>query len=524
MFINEPPNDFAIADNRASFQKALDRLDDEIKQQKYYACPIIDGNEIKVAQEIKSVDPSHPDTTIGTVYLAQADQATKALTALEDGCSTWRATTPKKRAQIICNVAALMRQRRLALASLIVREAGKPWGEADADVIEAIDFCEYYAEQSLQLGVATKTADIPGEDNHYLYRPRGKALVIAPWNFPLAILCGMSVAALVTGNTAILKPSQQTSIIAFQFAKILLEAGIPPNALAFLPGYGSKIGAQLVEHPDIDLICFTGSLPVGLNILQKAAVVHPEQRGIKKVITELGGKNAIIIDEDADLDAAIKGVLYSAFGYAGQKCSACSRVIVVGNIYEPFVERLCSAASDLIVGEAQDSSVFFGPLIDKTSQTKVLKSIAVAEQECTLAFRGQAPSSGYFVPPVIFRDVEPEAALWREELFAPVLACCKAKSFTKAIELANDSQYALTGGLFSRSPGNIDLARNSLEVGNLYINRGCTGAIVGRQPFGGFRMSGIGSKAGGPDYLLQFMEPRTITENTMRKGFAPDLA
>ena len=363
--------------------------------------------------------------------------------------------------------------------------------------------------------------DIEGEDNFYFYRPRGIAVVIAPWNFPLAIACGMTVASLVCGNVTILKPAEQTSLIAFEFAKILLTAGVPVDAFAFLPGEGESIGRALVQDPRTAIICFTGSKTVGLEILKNASVLAEGQKHIKKVITELGGKNCIIVDEDADLDEAIKGILYSAFGFAGQKCSACSRLVILKDIYERLLSRLADACNDLIVGPAGDSSSYFGPVIDKDSQSRILKIINDSKSQLNLLAQTKVPDFGYFVPGTIFRDVPLDHYIWQEEIFGPVLACAAAKDFEHALQIANDSQYALTGGLYSRSPANIKKAYEEFEAGNLYINRACTGALVCRQPFGGFKLSGMGSKAGGPDYLLQFMEPVCVSENTMRRGFAP---
>ena len=332
----------------------------------------------------------------------------------------------------------------------------------------------------------------------------------------------MTVAALVTGNVVAFKPAEQTSIIAHTLASILFEAGLPRNVLAFLPGWGETIGRALVQSPDVALICFTGSRAVGLEIAKEASTVRPGQHHLKRVILELGGKNAFVVDEDSDLDEAIRGVLYSAFGYAGQKCSACSRVLVVGDAYETFLARAIEAARALIIGAASDSSSYLGPVVDEESQKRIFKTIETAEQTTPLAFKGTAPTTGYFVPPVIFRDVSPNSSLWRDEIFGPVLAVRRVETFEEGVAEALASEYALTGGVYSRSPKNIEYAKRKFTVGNLYINRGCTGALVCRQPFGGFKMSGIGSKAGGPDYLLQFVEPRTYTENTMRRGFTPE--
>jgi len=419
-------------------------------------------------------------------------------------------------------IAARLRQDRLHLAALMIREAGKPWKEADADVAEAIDFCDYYAEELLRISTPLRTEELVGEDNFYFYEARGITAVISPWNFPLAIACGMVMAALVTGNVVILKPSEQTSLIAAEFARILLECGVPGNAFAFLPGWGEKIGRMLVNSPDVAIIAFTGSKSVGLEIIKNAAIVHPGQNHIKRVIAELGGKNAIIVDQDADIDEAVKGATYSAFGFAGQKCSACSRVIVVGDAYEGFLQRFCDATSSLIIGAASDPASTIGPVIDRESADRIIAVIENSKKTSQLAFQGATPAKGFFAPPAIFHNVDVNSDLWREEVFGPVVACRKANSLAEAIKLATASPYALTGGFFSRSPKNIAHVKEHFRVGNLYINRGCTGALVCRQPFGGFKLSGIGSKAGGRDYLLQFLEPRTVTENTLRRGFAPE--
>jgi RHH-type proline utilization regulon transcriptional repressor/proline dehydrogenase/delta 1-pyrroline-5-carboxylate dehydrogenase len=367
-----------------------------------------------------------------------------------------------------------------------------------------------------------------GEENHYLYQPRGVTVVIAPWNFPLAIACGMSVAALVTGNTVLLKPAEQSSLIGYQLARIILEAGVPKEAFAFLPAKGEDVGPYLTGHPEVAMIVFTGSRPVGLSIVESASKVPAGQRMIKKVVAELGGKNAIIVDEDADFDDAIRGVLSSAFGFAGQKCSACSRLIVVGDAYEPFIERLAAATQDLIVGNASDPSSFLGPVVDGEAYERITSTIRSASEHLTLLAQAKVPTElsqrGNFIPPAIFRDVPPTHAIWTDEIFGPVVACARARDFDHALEMATSSEYALTGGVYSRHPQNLQKAKEEFRVGNLYVNRGITGALVGRQPFGGFLMSGIGSKAGGPDYLVQFMEPRVVTENTMRRGFSPDVA
>ncbi len=522
-FQNVPPIDFSLAESRASFQAAIDKTGKRIRGNEFGACPIVGGEFLSGGNTLPSVDPADPERIIGTVRLADKNDTLRALKTLKGSSKSWAQQSPEKRHDIIKKAGDIMLERREELAALIVYEVGKPWKEADADVIEAIDFCHYYAQEMLKHCTGRILLEVPGEKNIYLHSARGIGVIIAPWNFPLAIACGMTVASLVCGNATVLKPAEQSSIIAFEFFKILLEAGVPENACALLPGIGEEIGPILTDHPDVDLICFTGSKAVGLDILSRTATVQPGQQNIKKVISEMGGKNAIVIDEDADLDEAIKGVLYSAFGFAGQKCSACSRVICVGDSYEPFLERIREATGDILIGHPADSSTFLGPVIDATSRDRLLTFISTASQTQTLHFKGNVPEKGYYVPATLFRDVDTQSPLWKQELFGPVLACRKEDSFEAAVSVAMDSEYALTGGVFSRSPQNIEHAYLNYQVGNLYINRSITGAIVLRQPFGGSRMSGVGAKAGGPDYLLQFLQPRTITENTMRRGFTPEL-
>jgi RHH-type proline utilization regulon transcriptional repressor/proline dehydrogenase/delta 1-pyrroline-5-carboxylate dehydrogenase len=505
---------------------ALDEVEQARLNRKLMAVPIVKGVTYTSGEEFKRTDPSDTSLEIGVTRYATTELASQALDTLAAGLSGWRARSAEERATIVENIGLKMKERAAFFKALIIREAGKTWREADADVAEAIDFCLFYADEMRRLGAPYLTQQVLGEENYYLYQPRGVVAVIAPWNFPLAIACGMVVAGLVTGNTVALKPSEQTSIVTYELSKIILSCGVPQDAYAFLPGRGEDVGRLLVESPKTSMIVFTGSRPVGLEIVKSAAVVHPGQAGIKRVVAELGGKNAIIVDEDADFDDAIRGTLYSAFGFAGQKCSACSRLIVVGSAYEPFLERLAAAASDMIIGPASEPSSFYGPVIDQESHSRINQTIANATDLTTLV-KGSLPEQlagrGWFIAPTIFRDVPRTHPIWREEIFGPVLACARAANFEQALEMANDSEYGLTGGVFSRNPSNLDLAKREFRVGNLYINRSITGALVCRQPFGGFKFSGIGSKAGGHDYLLQFMEPRTITENTMRRGFTPDL-
>jgi RHH-type proline utilization regulon transcriptional repressor/proline dehydrogenase/delta 1-pyrroline-5-carboxylate dehydrogenase len=522
MFVHEPFLDFSQEAVRDKFEQALAALAARVKRSPLRAHALIAGKRTAYSHSEKRLDPCDPSIVLGETEYSGPNEVEAAIRLLSANAQNWADCPIATRVQAIRKVGQLLSAKRYELAALIVREAAKPWKEADADVVEAIDFCNYYAHCMEQLAQPRKTEDVPGEENIYFYQPRGLSVVIAPWNFPLAIACGMTVAALVSGNPTILKPAEQTSLIGFELGKIILEAGVPPYAFALLPGSGETIGRSLVQDARTALICFTGSKAVGLEILQSAAELKPGQAQIKRVITELGGKNAIIVDDDADFDEAIRGVIYSAFGYSGQKCSACSRLIIVNAAYEPFLKRLKEAAADIIIGPAAEAASLVSAVIDEEAKKRILATLDQTQRDGELLFKSDLPKTGYYVPVTILRNVKTESALWREEIFGPVLACVQARDFSQALKIATDCQYALTGGLYSRSPSHIALARKEFKVGNLYINRGCTGAIVQRQPFGGFKLSGVGSKAGGPDYLLQFLEPRVITENTLRRGFAPE--
>lgn len=526
-FKNEALLDFGEESHRRTVLAGLNEAQSLITKGSLYARPIVNGEEIRGSDTFTRTDPSDHSKTIGVVEFGDLKVAERAVTTCAQGLLRWGATSIEERAQALNRVATIFRERKSLLTGIIIREVGKTWREADADVAEAIDFCDYYAAEIRRIGAPRLTQQVMGEENLYLYQPRGVTVVISPWNFPLAIACGMTVAALAAGNTVVLKPAEQSSIIAHQLAQIILEAGVPADAFSFVPGKGEEIGPYLVKHPLVAMIVFTGSRAVGLQIVESASKVPSGQRMIKKVVAELGGKNAIIVDEDADFDDAIRGVISSAFGYAGQKCSACSRLIVVGSAYEPFIQRLAAATADIIVGTACDPASFLGPVVDQEAFTRITKTIASASN-LTLLARANVPTEllqrGNYIAPTIFRDVPTNHPIWTDEIFGPVVACTQARDFEHALQLATESEYALTGGVFSRHPRNLERAKDEFRVGNLYINRGITGALVERQPFGGFLMSGIGSKAGGPDYLLQFMEPRVITENTMRRGFTPDIA
>jgi RHH-type transcriptional regulator, proline utilization regulon repressor / proline dehydrogenase / delta 1-pyrroline-5-carboxylate dehydrogenase len=521
-FQNEPPTDFSKSANRDAMQQALRDVRDSFGAE--YSL-IIDGKACDSRATLVSRNPSTTSEIVGRVAAANTDQAVDAIDAARRAYPGWSGTEVETRVEYLELIAAEMRERRFELAAWIVFECGKPWNEADAEVTEAIDFCMFYAYEMKRLD-QPQQCDFPGEENSYFYRPRGVAVVIAPWNFPLAILTGMTAAAMVSGNTVVMKPAEQSPVVAAKFMDIIRNVDVPDGVINFLPGIGDEIGPVLTGSPQVDIVAFTGSMAVGLEINHIAAETGDHQPNVRKVIAEMGGKNAIIVDDDADMDEAVQGVINSAFGYAGQKCSACSRAIVVSGCYDLFVERLVDATSSLAVGTAEDPGTTIGPVIDEESRDRILAAIKRVDPETDgqLALAtdiGDLADTGNFVGPHIFTEVDPSSALAQQEIFGPVLAVIKVRDLDDAFAAANNTRYALTGGMYSRSPGNLQRARNEFQVGNLYLNRDITGAIVQRQPFGGYKMSGVGSKAGGPDYLLQFMVPVNITENTMRRGFAP---
>ncbi len=521
-FVNEPLWDFAKASARESMQTAIDQVRGKLGA----TYPLVIGGErIEVATTLPRYNPSNTRELIGRVANATPEQVEQAVQTAKAAQPAWAALGWERRAELLRAAAEQMRQHRAELCAWQILECGKPWREADGDVAEAIDFCEYYAAGALRLAAAGGI-DLPGEDNRLEYHPLGVVAVIAPWNFPLAILTGMTAAALVTGNTVVMKPAEQSAVIAAKLMDIFEAAGFPPGVVNFLPGTGEVVGAGLVEHRDVALIAFTGSRPVGMQIHRRAAELSGKRgsRMVKRVIAEMGGKNAVIVADDADLDEAVLGVVKSAFGFAGQKCSACSRCIILGSVYDAFVPRLVAAAKSLTLGPADQPGTTIGPVIDEESLARIKSYIEIGKQEASTVLAtdsGALAGLGHFVGPQIFTNVKPESRLAQEEIFGPVLAVIRAKDLEEALAIANDTDYALTGGIFSRSPATLERVQREFQVGNLYINRPITGALVARQPFGGYRMSGIGSKAGGPDYLYQFVVPRTITENTLRRGFAP---
>jgi RHH-type transcriptional regulator, proline utilization regulon repressor / proline dehydrogenase / delta 1-pyrroline-5-carboxylate dehydrogenase len=517
-FANEPETDFSKAENREAMKRGLKAVKNQLNKR----YPLVVGrSEIWTDNEIWSVNPARPSEVVGRQCGAGEEHAEEAVKEARKAWRTWKDTPCQQRAQYLFSAAIAMRADRFRLAALEVYEVGKTWQEADGDVAEAIDFLNYYGSEMMRMGAAKILGNYPGEENVYIYEPRGVGAVIAPWNFPLAIATGMVAAGLVTGNCVIFKPSSLSPILGWRLFEIFREAGLPAGVLQFLPGSGAGIGEQLVSHPGIDFVAFTGSKEVGLRLVRLAAETPTGQRNVKRVIAEMGGKNAIIVDETADIDAAVKGVLDSALSFQGQKCSACSRVIVVGAGFEEFCARLREAMESVSVGPPDEPGSVMGPVVDEGAVRRIQHYLELASREGQVVLAKKVDGDGYFVGPAIITQVSPSSAIAQEELFGPVVVVMQAEHIDAALDMANGTPFALTGGLFSRSPANIRKVQSEFRVGNLYINRKITGALVGRQPFGGFGMSGIGSKAGGPDYLLQFMHARTLTENTLRRGFAP---
>ena len=506
---------------RAAFARAVDKQATDARDLDVPA--VVGAQRISSEARLTSVDPGRIERVVATAASADAALADEAVAVTQRAAAGWAAQPADERAGVLVRAASWMRDRRDELAALMVFEAGKPWPEADADVCEAIDFCEYYAREALRLERGGEVQSPPGERNHLGYRGRGVAAVIAPWNFPLAIPAGMVTAALAAGNAVCFKPAEQTPAIGYRLVEALEAGGLPPGVLAFLPGRGEVVGARLVEHPGVAVIAFTGSRPVGLAILQAGSAVGAGQRQVKRVITEMGGKNPIVVDADADPDEAVPGIAASAFGFAGQKCSAASRLIVHRAVYEPVVERLVAHTALLELGHPEAGAVTVGPVIDADAHDRLLQTQrSAADRFRVRSWREDVPSGGWYVGPMIVDQVPPDDRLARDEHFGPILVVFPADSIEEAFALANASEYALTAGVYSRSPATIARAGRELRAGNIYINRGTTGAVVGRQPFGGFGLSGIGSKAGGPDYLVQFCDPVVVTENTLRQGFAAD--
>ncbi len=511
VFANEPFVDFRVAENARAMRTALEQAAAQLGRE--YSL-IIGGERLKTADKIRSINPARPAQLVGLHQKAGAEEAEKAMTAALHAFESWSRRSTEERASVLLGAAELIRRRKFEFSAWLTYEVGKNWAEADADVGEAIDFLEFYAREALRLAATVPPIQYPGERDELVYIPLGVGAVIPPWNFPLAIMAGMTSAAIVAGNTVILKPSSDAPTIAAKFVEVLEEAGVPDGVVNFCPGSGAGFGNAVVEHPKTRFIAFTGSKAVGLEIHERAARAQPRQVWIKRTILEMGGKDSILVCADADLDAAIEGVTASAFGFSGQKCSACSRAIVEATIYDAFVERLRERVAQLTLGDPA-ANHNLGPVINQGALASMLRYIEIGKREGRLIAGGEAPQTaegGFFLEPTIFSDIPPEGILAQEEIFGPVLAVIPVADFEEGLKVANNTEYGLTGSVYTSDRSKISVARQAFHVGNLYFNRKCTGAMVGAHPFGGFNMSGTDSKAGGPDYLYLFTQAKSVAE------------
>ncbi|WP_174614500.1 L-glutamate gamma-semialdehyde dehydrogenase [Virgibacillus ihumii] len=507
---HEPFTDFKVEENRQTLDAGMKTIQAELG--KNYDL-LIGGERVSTEQKITSINPGNKEEVIGTVAKAGKEEAEKAIQAAAEAFKTWKYTKAVDRANILIRAAAIVRRRKAEFTALLIKEAGKPWKEADADIAEGIDFMEYYARQMIELDQGKDVNSRIGEYNRYMYIPTGVAVTIPPWNFAFAIMVGTTVAPLVTGNTTILKPASATPVIAAEFVDVLVEAGMPDGVINFLPGSGGEVGDYLVDHPKTALITFTGSRDVGTRLYGRAAAVQEEQNHLKRVIVEMGGKDTVVVDKEADIDVAVESIVTSAFGFSGQKCSAGSRAVVHEDVYDEVLDKVVKRTNELTVGETTTPDMYMGPVIDQGAYDKIMDYIEIGKQEGKLAAGGEGDNStGFFIQPTVFADVDIEARIMQEEIFGPVVAFAKAKDFDEALDMANNSEYGLTGAVISRNREHLNKATMEFDVGNLYFNRNCTGAIVGYQPFGGFKMSGTDSKAGGPDYLALHMMAKTVSE------------
>jgi 1-pyrroline-5-carboxylate dehydrogenase len=510
-FKNEPLTDFGNAENARKMKAALTKVRAELGRE--YDM-VIGEKLIKTTEKIKSVNPAKPSEIVGVFQSAGREHVEPAIQAAAAAFETWKRTSVEQRASLIHTVAGILRERKFEFAAWMVFEVGKNWAEADADIAETIDFAEFYAREALRLAQAKTPTQLPGEADRLIYIPLGVAAVIPPWNFPCAIMAGMTMAAIVTGNTVVMKPSHDSPAIAAKFFEVLQEAGMPDGVVNFCPGSGSTFGAGLVEHPLTRFVAFTGSKEVGLDINQRAAKPQPGQKWIKRTILEMGGKDSIIVDADANIDAAVEGVAQAAFGFQGQKCSACSRAIVDEKVYDVFLERLKDRVAKITVGDPTENKPM-GPVVNEKAMKSILDYIEVGKKEGRLIHGGgpaKEAGDGYFIQPTVIADIPPTGRISQEEIFGPVLAVIKARNFEDALAIANNTEFGLTGAVYSTSRDKLEKARTDFHVGNLYFNRKCTGAMVGAHPFGGFNMSGTDSKAGGPDYLLLFTQAKSVAE------------
>ena len=519
-FANEPAAELRRGPVRAELLDALRNVETRLPLN----VPIAIGEDVRRGEAIISTDPGAPDRVVAVAAEATAADVDEAVAVAKRGAERWRAVPAADRAAALLGAAAWLRERRADVAAFEVRECAKPWPEADGDVCEAIDFLEFYARGALALAEGRPLVQVPGERNELHYMPRGVVGVVAPWNFPVAIPMGMTSAAIATGNAAILKPAEQSPGCGLIVLRALREGGgVPADVVQLLPGFG-EAGAALVRHPDVHTIAFTGSMPVGLEIMRTAGDTPEGQLHLKRVVAEMGGKNCVLVDADADLDEAIPGIVYSAFGFSGQKCSAASRVMVHEAIADALIDRLAGAVDVLQVGQADTFGTDVPPVIEREAQERVLRYVDFAARDGRIvARRGDPlPEHGWFAPATVAADLDPSSSVLSDEIFGPVLAIERVRDMDEAVERVDALRFALTSGIFCRNPRTVEDLVLRLPAGNLYVNRGTTGSMVGRQPFGGNRLSGTGAKAGGPDYLLQFVEPRVVTENTMRHGLVVD--
>ncbi|ACZ40900.1 L-glutamate gamma-semialdehyde dehydrogenase [Sphaerobacter thermophilus] len=510
-FQNEPALDFSLPENRAAMRAALEQVKSQLGQR----YPIVIGGERRETGEwIRSVNPGHPDQVVGLVAKARAADVEDAVAAAEAAYQEWRRMPASGRASVLFRMAAIIRRRKLELAAWMVYELDKPWDEAEGEVCEAIDFLEWYGRQALELAQPVQLSHIPEEAVQLYWVPLGVGVIIPPWNFPCAILTGMTMGPVAAGNTAIVKPASNTPVIGYKMFEIMEEAGVPAGVVNFLPGSGAEVGDALVDHPRVRFVNFTGSKDVGVRIYERAARVQPGQRWLKRVAAEMGGKDAIIVDADADLADAAQGIVASAFGFSGQKCSACSRAIVHADVYDEIVERVVALTRETVkVGSGESGEATVCAVVDEKQYRTILNYIEIGKQEGRLVLGGEpAEGPGYYIQPTIFADVPADARIACEEIFGPVLAIVKAKDFDEALAIANASEYGLTGSVYSRNRAHLERARFEFEVGNLYLNRKCTAALQGVHGFGGMKLSGTNTRAGGPDYLQHFMELKSVGE------------
>jgi 1-pyrroline-5-carboxylate dehydrogenase len=509
-FKNEPSIDWSNPENTRRMSVAIEKVRNELGRE--YDL-VIGGRRVKTAEKTQSLNPAKPTEVVGRFSAAGAAEVEPAMQAALKAFETWKYSTVKERTGLLFRVSHLLRERKFELMAWMVFEVGKNWPEADGDIAELIDFCDFYALEALRLAEAKTPVQLPGERDWLRYIPLGVGAVIPPWNFPGAIMGGMTLASIVCGNTVVLKPSGDSPTIAAKFFEILEEAGLPDGVVNFCPGHGSSFGNAIVEHPKTRYIAFTGSKEVGLHINQRAAVQQPGQIWIKRTVLEMGGKDSIVVDADADLDAAVEGVASAAFGFSGQKCSACSRAIIDERIYDKFLQQLKQRVEKITVGDPA-LNPNMGPVVNEKSMKTILGYIqkGIAEGGRLITGGERIGNEGYFIQPTVIADVDPMATISQQEIFGPVLAVLKSRSFEHGLQIANNTEFGLTGAVYTNSDDKIEAAKQQFHVGNLYINRKCTGAMVGAHPFGGFNMSGTDSKAGGPDYLLLFTQAKSIGE------------